>query len=191
MIAINSRLDFGKYLAEKNMLGAAAEIGVAAGDYSLSILGWGITTLYLVDLWKHVPNIKGSLGLDQQTHDEAYNAMLARLKDHMDRVVILRGWSHQECDKVPDGSLDFFHLDSTHEAEDQNLPDGVVPGTLRELDCWWPKLKPGGIASGHDYLASEYTVKRAADEFAARRGLDLKITDRDRPEHACFWFEKP
>lgn len=178
---IATRCDFGLLLAERGLLEAAAEIGVASGDYALTILRWGVKKLYLVDLWQHVPDVKGSLGLPQDAHDSAYEATVDRLAEYRDRVVVLRGWSHEQCERVPDGSLGFCHIDATHEYDE----------VLRDLHCWWPKLLPRGIMSGHDYLSTDYTVKPAADEFAALHGCELKVTDADRPEHACFWFEKP
>jgi predicted O-methyltransferase YrrM len=40
-----------------------------------------------------------------------------------------------------DSSLDFVFIDATHEEADVN----------RDLDAWLPKVKSGGIISGHDY----------------------------------------
>ena len=51
---------------------------------------------------------------------------------HLDSVTAAR--------RVPDGSLDLVFIDGNHEA------DAVV----RDIDVWWPKLRPGGTLAGDD-----------------------------------------
>lgn len=176
-----SRADFGKLLAEHDMLGYAAEIGVCRGQYARDILSWGVGRLYLVDLWAHVPGMKAELGAwTSQQHERAFQDCMELLNGNEDRFVVLRGWSEEMAKKVPDESLDFVHIDATHYYE----------WVMKDLVAWYPKLKPGGIMSGHDYLNPGLTVKEAADEFAAGVGAEMHTTDIDRPEHACFWFWK-
>lgn len=59
-----------------------------------------------------------------------------------------------------DGSLDFVFLDARHTFED----------VRRDLAAWWPKLRPGGLFAGHDYVHSP-GVRAAVDAFVAARGL--------------------
>lgn len=42
-----------------------------------------------------------------------------------------------------------------------------------EIAAWWPKVKRGGIFSGHDYDASWPGVVKAVQEFAAANNLKL------------------
>ena len=176
-----SRADFGKLLAEKNMLGHAAEIGVCRGQYAKDILSWGMKKLYLVDLWAHVPGMKAELGAwTDQEHEHAFQDCMERLNGDEDRFVVLRGWSEEMAKKVPDESLSFVHIDATHYYE----------WVMKDLVAWFPKLKPGGIMSGHDYLNTGLSVRQAADEFAESVGAEMHTTDIDRPTHACFWFWK-
>lgn len=53
-----------------------------------------------------------------------------------------------------DGSVDVLYLDCDHSME----------FVLRALEAWWPKMKPGGIISGHDY-APQFGVIAAVHEF--------------------------
>jgi hypothetical protein len=61
-------------------------------------------------------------------------------------------------DQYPDHSLDFFFLDADHKYET----------TKASLLAWLPKMKPGGIFAGHDYLCEPHPgVKQAVDEVLA------------------------
>ena len=68
----------------------------------------------------------------------------------------------------PDESLDFVYIDSSHEFNE----------TQDEILCWYPKLKSGGVLSGHDY-ANGPEVRRAVDLFAALNGLIVETTEKD------------
>jgi hypothetical protein len=176
---ISTRADFGKLLAEKGMLDAVAEVGVAEGRYSREILSWGVSTLYLVDLWESVAGVKTCPTAEDQ--DANYRACLKIAADHPGRVMLLRGWSHEMAAVIPDDSLGMCHLDCCHEYE----------AVRRDLEAYYPKLLPGGIMSGHDYLNPAFGVKRAVGEFTEEHGLDAHAIDVNRPSDACFWFEKP
>ena len=77
------------------------------------------------------------------------------------RVHFVREMSFNAVSQFQDCSLDFVYVDAVHDYE----------GALRDIMDWWPKLKPGGILAGHDYLdqinpAGIFGVKSAADRFA-------------------------
>ena len=177
---IRMRSDFGHYLQEKGVSGDAAEIGVAEGRYSREILSWNIGKLYMVDVWRHTPSLTGDGARDNAWHEANYQSCLKLADESPGRAVILRGLSTMMAAHVPDGSLSFIHLDATHKYEP----------AMCDFRAWWPKLKVGGVFSGHDYLVPQYTVKQAADEFAAENGLELHVIDEDRINDACFWFER-
>ena len=86
----------------------------------------------------------------------------------------------------PDGHFDWIYLDATHtyaEARD-------------DLRTWWPKLRVGGLLSGHDYQfqyqarGDGYTfgVKDAVDEFAAAR--NLRVYSSSESYLPSFYFLK-
>ena len=180
---IKTRPEFAQLLEHRNMLDVAVEVGVAEGRLSYEMLHvWGIKKLYLVDLWAHVDGMRAELGgLTQQQQDGVYAACMELLKDYRDRIVVLRGWAHEMAAEVPDGSLGFCYEDSTHEYD----------WVLKNLRAWWPKVRPGGIMAGHDYLSPSFTVKPAVDEFAAEHGLRVHVVPEKHINDASFWFEKP
>lgn len=70
-----------------------------------------------------------------------------------------------------DKTVDFIFIDGSHDYE----------SVKADINAWLPKVKIGGIISGHDY-GSWKTVTKAVDEFF----LDKKILiDKD-----CWIYEK-
>ena len=79
------------------------------------------------------------------------------------------------------------------------------------MSCWYPKLKAGGVMSGHDYFdaiadakfepvhldpqllinkseLTSYGVKSAVDEFVTRLNCKLFVTQEEFP---TWYFLKP
>ena len=54
----------------------------------------------------------------------------------------------------PDQSLDFVFLDADHDYE----------SVKADIAAWLPKVKPGGILAGHDYMCGWPGVDRAVAE---------------------------
>lgn len=59
-----------------------------------------------------------------------------------DVVVPLATDSQLAAKLFPDNSVDFVYIDAEHSRD----------ALLRDIRIWWPKVKPGGIMGGHDYL---------------------------------------
>jgi hypothetical protein len=59
-----------------------------------------------------------------------------------------------------DLSLDFVFLDADH----------AYDAVRHDLAAWWPKLRPGGLFAGHDYVWSR-GVRAAVDAFVSAHGL--------------------
>ncbi len=80
-------------------------------------------------------------------------------------MTIYRRRSYYATCYFENNSLDWFHLDGDHTL------------VREDLVGWWPKLKSGGYATGHDYtMAGEHiTVKQDVDAFVAERGLELQV----------------
>ena len=178
---ITNRSQLGELMRTLNLPMRIAELGVAEGRYSLEILQWDIERLYLVDLWKHVDGMTGELGNPEWDHEAMREHCMKLLQPHLDRVVELRGWAHEMAAQVPDESLGMVYEDATHKKE----------WVLKNLEAWYPKLVPGGIVAGHDYLSPSFTVKPAVDEFAATRGLTVNVIPEHHIDDAGFYFSKP
>jgi len=163
-----------------------AEIGVGDGLYARTLLD-RMPALHLVavDPWDG--------GGGNRRDDGSYRVTCLLLAPFMrsGRVLVLRTTSVDALRVVRDGSLDFVFIDAAHERE----------FVTDDLEGWTPKVRSGGIVSGHDY----YTVKngpvksgvvQAVDAFVAARGFALQTTpwDRTNPDRdsrqPCWWFRQ-
>lgn len=116
----------------------AAEIGVAAGDFTVEILAHAAPrTLHLIDSW---------------AHDERYldlcDTVTARFAAEIERgqVVVERGHSLEVMAAFPDGYFDWVYPDTGHD----------FATTCQELEICRAKVKPGGIIAGHDYVTGHW-----------------------------------
>ncbi len=179
---IASRAEFGRLLAERNLLGNVAEIGVATGNYSRDMLNWGVGHLLMVDAWRELPPPDGC-GISDEQHEANYQECLAKIgecENSDERTTILRMRSVKAAAQIPDESLDFCYLDAQHQYH----------GISVDLPTWWQKVRSGGILAGHDYLPLELGVNRAVTEFAAERNLHVHLVIEHHRD-ASFWIEKP
>ena len=154
--------------------GVAAEIGVAGGHFSKQVLAtWtSLGKIYLVDAWRHFPEgYSDACNLPQQIQDDRYQRVILDLAENP-KVSILRNLSTEAATLFPSEFFDFIYIDANHSTK----------AVREDLEHWWPKLKPGGIFSGHDYYAGNsvgYGVKQAVDAFASEWDLKVHTTTHE------------
>jgi len=160
--------------------GIGVEIGVLNGDFSEILLNTtDLSKLYLIDAWKNFKtDYNDANNVSDEEHEQRYQAVVERMKHYGDRVEITRGDCDDAVKECYDESLDFIYLDANHE----------YYAIKRNLHDWYPKLKVGGLFSGHDYLdgvmgdGTVIGVKRAVNEFVAELGnIKLYSTKDDTP----------
>lgn len=153
-----------------------AEIGVFRGDLSCRLLSRNDLTLLMVDSWEGEGKAYAEAGDDFHAAltDEEQAACLEQTQavTHFagPRAKIVRRRSVEAAEGVEDASLDFCFIDADHS----------YAGCKADIAAWFPKVKPGGFISGHDYANTEYEVfgvTRAVDEFAASVGRPVDLGD--------------
>lgn len=158
-----------------------AELGCAECYFSRDILDyWKASKLYMVDNWGKIEGQTGDGNFENDWHRKNYEAGMERIKPFKDRAVILRGISWEMAVNVPDESLDCLYIDCCHEY-------GCVKN---DLAAWAPKVKKGGLISGHDIRNTMYGVERAVYEFTNQLGVKYEIIPENGPD-ASFYFYKP
>lgn len=176
---IQYRRELPQLLKELNLPLVAVEIGCAEGFNSYDLLSNGIRKLYSVDAWETL-NQKGDGGNDQEWHDKNYEATKKRLEPFGSRSEILKGLSSKMAANIPDESIGLLYLDGDHS----------YLGVMSDLNNWDKKVVSGGVISGHDFLAPEYGVKNAVEEYCSLRGYEIHIIPEDKDEDAGFYFIK-
>ncbi|MBE3039727.1 MAG: glycosyltransferase [Chloroflexi bacterium] len=154
---------------------AGAEIGVDRGSLCAYLLRElpGVT-LHLVDTWT-APPVESSYARSGDTcaqrSQDRRNGDYARAIEvtafAADRRRIHRCDSVAAANVIPDNSLDFVFIDGDHSHE----------GVSRDLRAWYPKVRPGGFISGHDWrhpAFPQWGVELAVKEFAQRLCLPVE-----------------
>ena len=148
-----------------------AEVGVFRGNTSEVLLSeFPELSLWMVDPWAP---FEGESRFDksrQPDFDESMDAALFWTEFAKRRRYVLRQASPEAAERFCEGSLDFVFIDGNH------LYEHVVA----DIAAWWPKLRQGGLLTGHDYAVygdatGKWGVKRAVDEFASATDRDLTL----------------
>ena len=172
---VRTRDQLPELLNRRGLVGVGVEVGVKRGRFSEFLLThWRGRKLISVDPWREAPDEEylDRANVEQQRHDAYYEETRRRLARFGARSEIRRETSLEAAAGAPDGSLDFVYVDARHDRE----------SVLEDLEAWWPKLRPGGICSGHDYADGAFPngvfgVKSAVDHFFGVRGLPVHSTD--------------
>jgi hypothetical protein len=176
---LRSRTDLCKLFASLAYK-RGAEIGVWAGEFSEVIcrLNPGVH-LIGVDPWlqyKHYNEKKNNQG----RLDQAYAEAQERVKPY--DCELWRTTSLKAAARVPDGSLDFVYLDGNH----------AKAFVEQDLAAWVPKVRSGGILSGHDYTFNTkkpwiQDVKPAVDAFTLDRNITRWYVLAQEKAPSFFW----
>lgn len=157
-----------------------AEIGVEQGEYS-EVLARNIyyTNLFLVDAWKAYKGYRDHVS--QSKLDgflEAVKARMKRFDADGKRIVIIRSFSVEAAKEFDDGSLDFVYIDANHE----------FSHVVADLAAWVPKVRVGGIVSGHDFFTSggPYHVPYAVRGFTEAYKISPWFVLRG--DHTASWM---
>ena len=150
-----------------------AEIGVNTGRFSQLLLQcMGDGELILVDPWGPYENCS--------THraEQHYQATIERLKSY--NTIIKRMPSQDAIREVPDESLDFVYIDGLHDFNNAAM----------DIIQWVPKVKKGGIISGHDYYSGpDFGVIQAVDSYTKCNHIDRWYITREGVP-SFFWVKK-
>ena len=127
-----------------------AEVGVLAGRLSEFLLRrLPQLNLLMVDRWAaseqasayYQSGDKAALKTDEQMAIEKRHA-IERTGFAAERRTIIHAESARAAEAVADGTLDFVFIDAEHTAA----------GCYRDIAAWAPKIRRGGLLSGHDIV---------------------------------------
>lgn len=173
-VNLEARDHLGEWLNNHGLTGSIAEIGVMSGGFARTILNkWNGQTYYMVDFWGKQDATVYKERTEDVDYERCYNECLdMSTKDS--RIKILRNYSVESAKLIPDESLDCVFIDANHAYEP----------VMEDLKAWWPKVKPGGVFSGHDYGNDTNwphwcEVKRAVDTWMSENKQTFVYTRCD------------
>lgn len=138
------------------------EVGVAFGTNAEYLVNHLHGTIYLVDSYKHFPAEIYPEGVrtnpEQDTLSQRYIEIVEKFKKFPNAKVI-RKESVEALSDIENESLDFVYIDCNH----------TLPFVWQDVRGWWPKLKIGGIMSGHDINGSG--VFKAVTTFLKEKNI--------------------
>jgi len=174
---MQSRNELGKLFQEHNELGIGAEVGCYAGDFSKTLSQDYKGKILAIDYFD---------SKDFLYDDKLEERCRETLKDT--NCEVIKSDSIEYSKLVPDESLDWVYIDADHRYDTAKA----------DIEVWFPKVRKGGVISGHDYIkdyivsGQEFGVWKAVDEFCEKNGYKFKlITDLvSGANFASWWFIK-
>lgn len=136
------------------------EIGIRKGRNASQILKRcpSIRKYYAVEPWKQV----GAYAhISNDMHNKDKMVFQQHCRPFMDRITVMEMRSEDAAPLVEDGSVDLVFIDGDHRYEAVKL----------DIELWLPKIRAGGIISGHDYdnlprfAGVAEAVKEAFDDY--------------------------
>ena len=134
---------------------------------------------YSVDTWE---------GSDEEAHHKIiselksqgktlFDEYLNNLEDCgvIDYVIPIKSTSIDAANTFEDNSIDFIHIDASHDYDN----------VLADIIAWYPKVKPGGLITGDDYIWGG--VKKAVDEYFKGKTVVTPYSDN---LSGIVWFHR-
>jgi len=120
--------------------------------------------------------------------EKQYQSVLKMFEGYP-HVDVVRDFSVEGSERYEDGFFDFVYIDAAHDYRN----------VKKDLEAWWPRLKEGGVFSGHDYFPDSRVwrgvpvgVFKAVNEFAEANGTEVhhvtKCELEGGPNHCCPSF---
>ena len=160
--------------------GIGAEIGVFWAHFAEVLTAeFQPAKLYLVDPWhklhgKTYPSWGRYTNFGKLTTQETLDRARDLELRYPGVVEVRVEYGAEFLAAMPDAHFDWIYLDAHH----------AYAEVKADLTAILPKVKIGGVIMGDDYFtdpASQHAgVKRAVDEFAVERGLDLVVEARNQ-----------
>ena len=147
-----------------------AEIGVFFGTNARRMFkNLDIETMFLIDPYEKYQGYANGKKIATFL-PTSFKPALKLLNRYADRVVPLQMTSEDVVDFVPN-DLDMVYIDGNH----------AYDYVKKDIELYYPKVKPGGIIGGHDIDGNSHgvNVQRAVYEFADKNNLQVNVRKPD------------
>lgn len=146
--------------------GAVAEVGSWTGGSALTMLGASsrnhkMLYFYFIDPWRYgegecAPELSQNAREIKQKFGKTIKEIFQkRVFAYKGKYKMIELDSEKASKRFLPETLDMVFLDGDHSYK----------GVKKDIECWYPKLKMGGILCGHDYGRKEYGVTEAVNYY--------------------------
>lgn len=180
---LKNREGLGEFLNANGLVNIGVEVGTLYGEFMETIMNqWQGVGLYCIDPWEKQPSDVYREPVNDSDWHEIFRAAQFRASKFPGRVALMPGYSPEAASAFRTGEFDFVYIDARHDFN-------AVHADLR---AWWPKVRNGGLFSGHDYRVEHSDsqccdVKTAVDEFCSEMNLPAP---HFTPSCQSWWMEK-
>jgi predicted O-methyltransferase YrrM len=175
---LKTRREFARLINERGYK-TVVEVGVGNGGFSEFLLTQcPLIKLISIDPWVGAEFRPGSKEITEE-----------KLAKFGERSLIISSRSVEASFDFKENATDFVYIDGDH----------GHPAIVNDINAWWPKVSPGGIMAGHDYIQDHKEVIKAVDNFSKNTGLKANITGiedtytvefGEEAQAPSWWFEK-
>jgi predicted O-methyltransferase YrrM len=164
--------EFYDWISTKNFQ-KFVELGVWKG-HSLTYLANQIRSreveIFAVDLWEDTYKYDNDPNLEKQKKHiyDIYRENVRRA-GLTDKIIDIKSLSWEAANLFEDHSVDFVFIDADHSLE----------SVTKDINAWLPKIKEGGIISGHDYF----------NPCGVKVAVDKKFGDSVKFYNSCWYVE--
>lgn len=157
---MTSRDELGKFFQEHYQTGLGAEVGCYLGDFSKTLAKDWQGEILAIDYF----DPSDFLYTDKMEERARENLKGTKCK-------VIKGQSVNVAQTIPDGSLDWVYIDANH----------TYATAKEDIAAWFPKVRKGGVVSGHDYIKDYYVnnilfgVDKAVDEFCEGNDYSIEL----------------
>lgn len=127
-----------------------AEIGVQVGQNAIPLL----TKIPQLNLLL-VDNYDNSLEIHRRKQSAIKDIAFSRFEKLQDRITWILKPSVEAAKEVEDNSLDFVYIDAMHDYDN----------VKNDIKAWVPKVRIGGLITGHDFTPRYKGLKKAVREI--------------------------
>lgn len=182
---MKNRIDLARYFADLGFT-KGVEVGLCTGRYSKILLD-NIPNLQLMGIDPYIDYETSSVRRDQTTSNRNLTEARQIFDDYPNFVLVIAK-GDDVVQFIGDETLDFVFIDGMHTYE----------AVKQDIEDWTPKVRIGGIVSGHDYYESKsgkLGVVKAVDEFTQANNYSLQNTGWDKEafrddRQPDWWFVK-
>lgn len=159
-----------------------AEVGVESGNLTGRILNTTeVDVYYAVDPWKVYIESYDRPPKEHEKKQSYWDSLyekVVNIQKSFPQLEILRmtsvmGARKLMLEELKSEPLDCVYIDAIHDAEN----------IAKDLYCWLPLVKEGGVVSGHDYIRRFAGMCAALDQILGDE-LNLILVNPDRPATA-------